>query len=126
MNRYRFEAHKGQRLVISAEARRLIPYHGRRRSRLVPGRAGLYDAHGQEVAYDDDFRFNPDPTSSTKCPRTASTCWRSTMPFTAAAKTSSIASRIGELPFVTSIFPLGGRAGEPRTSSMKGWNLEAG
>ena len=31
---------------------------------------------------------------------------------------------IGELPFVTSIFPLGGRVGDPATIEMKGWNLE--
>ena len=32
---------------------------------------------------------------------------------------------IGELPFVTSIFPLGGRVGAPAAIKMKGWNLEA-
>ena len=31
---------------------------------------------------------------------------------------------IGELPFVTSIFPLGGRVGEPVKIEMNGWNLE--
>jgi hypothetical protein len=31
---------------------------------------------------------------------------------------------MGEMPFVTSIFPLGGRAGVPVTIRMKGWNLE--
>jgi hypothetical protein len=31
---------------------------------------------------------------------------------------------IGELPFVTSIFPLGGRAGTAPKIEMKGWNLE--
>ncbi len=30
----------------------------------------------------------------------------------------------GELPFVTSIFPLGGRVGEPVKIEMDGWNLE--
>ena len=30
---------------------------------------------------------------------------------------------IGELPFVTSIFPLGGRAGEPVSIKFKGWNV---
>src|SRR5262249_24621449 len=30
----------------------------------------------------------------------------------------------GELPFVTSIFPLGGRPGDPVTIKLKGWNLD--
>ena len=33
---------------------------------------------------------------------------------------------IGELPFVTSIFPLGGRVGDPVKIAMKGWNLAGG
>ena len=32
---------------------------------------------------------------------------------------------VGELPFVTSIFPLGGRAGAQTTVELKGWNLPA-
>jgi len=32
---------------------------------------------------------------------------------------------IGELPFVTGIFPLGGRSGEPTTVKLAGWNLPA-
>src|ERR1039458_8214224 len=61
MNRYRFQASKGQRLVISAKARELVPYvpDG------VPGWCQavlkLRDANGKELAYNDDFRFNPDP-----------------------------------------------------------------
>ena len=30
---------------------------------------------------------------------------------------------LGELPFVTSIFPLGGKAGTPATIAIQGWNL---
>ena len=30
---------------------------------------------------------------------------------------------IGELPFVTGIFPLGGRLGEKTTVALTGWNL---
>ena len=47
VNRYRFEARKGQRLVISAEARQLIPFI----ADAVPGWfqpvLALYDASGQ-------------------------------------------------------------------------------
>ena len=61
MNRYRFAARKGQRLVISTLGRQLIPYI----ADAVPGWfqpvLALYDANGKEVAYDDDYRFKPDP-----------------------------------------------------------------
>src|ERR1035437_8645521 len=61
VNRYRFKARKGQRLVLTTEARSLIPYI----ADAVPGWfqpvLALYDATGKELAYDDDYRFNPDP-----------------------------------------------------------------
>ncbi|MCX6902304.1 MAG: hypothetical protein NTW03_02250 [Verrucomicrobia bacterium] len=54
-NRYRFEARKGQRLVMTTKARQLIPYI----ADAVPGWfqpvLALYDANGKEVAYNDDL-----------------------------------------------------------------------
>lgn len=61
VNRYRFLAAKGQRLVISVKARELIPYV----AYAVPGWfqpiVRLCDADGRELAFADDFRFHPDP-----------------------------------------------------------------
>ncbi len=61
VNRYRFNARKGQRLVISVAARELIPYI----ADAVPGWfqpvLTLHDANGDEVAFNDDYRFKPDP-----------------------------------------------------------------
>ncbi|HSR88282.1 MAG TPA: hypothetical protein VLL07_04965, partial [Pontiella sp.] len=61
IDHFRFEARKGERLVINVSARRIIPYL----ADAVPGWfqavAALYDEDGNEVAYDDDYRFNPDP-----------------------------------------------------------------
>ncbi len=61
VNRYRFQASKGQRLVITTQARQLIPYI----ADAVPGWfqpvLALYDANGRELAYADDYRFKPDP-----------------------------------------------------------------
>jgi len=61
VNHYRFEAKKGQRLVIRAYARQLIPYI----ADAVPGWfqavMTLYNARGREVAYSDVYRFKPDP-----------------------------------------------------------------
>ena len=67
-DRYRFEARKGQTLVIAASARELIPYL----ADAVPGwfqaTLTLYDAQGRELAFDDDYRFHPDPVLVFKVP----------------------------------------------------------
>jgi hypothetical protein len=61
INRYRFTAKKGQNLVVSVKARELIPYV----ADAVPGWfqpvVTIHDAFGNEVAYQDEYRFNPDP-----------------------------------------------------------------
>ena len=67
-DRFRFAARAGQQLVIAASARELIPYL----PDAVPGwfqaTLALYDAKGREVAYDDDYRFHPDPVLLFKVP----------------------------------------------------------
>ena len=72
-DRFRFTAQKGQRLVVAASARELIPYL----PDAVPGwfqaTLALYDSHGKELAYDDDYRFNPDPVLFCEIPEDAST-----------------------------------------------------
>lgn len=60
-DRWRFEAKRGQRLVFVVGARALIPYL----ADAVPGwfqaTLALRGPDGKEVAYVDDFRFEPDP-----------------------------------------------------------------
>jgi len=61
VNRYRFTARRGQRLVISTEARALIPFI----ADAVPGWfqpiVSIHDASGKELAFADDHYFSPDP-----------------------------------------------------------------
>ena len=68
VDRYRFQARKGQQLVVAVSARQLIPYL----ADAVPGwfqaTVALYDAKGKELAYDDDYRFHPDPVLFYKIP----------------------------------------------------------
>jgi hypothetical protein len=124
-DRYRFQAHAGQSLVIAASARELIPYL----ADAVPGWfqavLTLYDAEGKEVAYDDDYRFHPDPVIHFVVPRDGE--------YTVEIKDAIYRGRedfvyrltIGELPFVTDVFPLGGRAGVKTNVELAGWNLPA-
>jgi len=124
-DRYRFQAHQGQELVMAASARELIPYL----ADAVPGWfqavLTLYDANGNELAYDDDYRFHPDPVLHYAVPKDGE--------YTIEIRDALYRGRedfvyriaIGELPFVTSAFPLGGRAGSKTTVHLTGWNLPA-
>ncbi|MCY2995071.1 MAG: PPC domain-containing protein, partial [Planctomycetota bacterium] len=124
MNRYRFQASKGQRLVVSAKARELVPY-------VADGVPGwfqavllLRDATGKEVAYDDDFRFNPDPVIYYEVPQDGEYVLTIHEALFRGRESFVYRITVDELPFVTSIFPLGGRVGTPVKIEMDGWNLE--
>ena len=123
VNRYRFEARKGQRLVLSAQARQLVPFI----ADAVPGWfqpvMAVYDAKGKELAYDDDYRFQPDPVILFKVPEDGEYVFTITDAIYRGREDFVYRVTVGELPFVTSIFPLGGRAGRPAKVEMKGWNL---
>ena len=122
-DRFRFEARKGQRLVVAASARELVPYL----ADAVPGwfqaTLTLYDADGNELAYHDDYHFHPDPVLFFEVPEDGQ--------YAVEIKDAIYRGRpdfvyritIGEIPFVTSIFPLGGPAGRQTTVELTGWNL---
>ena len=125
VDRFAFKAQQGQQLVVSACARELIPYL----ADAVPGwfqaTLALYDSSGEEVAYVDDFQFHPDPTLFYEIQEGGT--------YTLEIKDSVYRGRedfvyriaLGELPIVTSVFPLGGREGEETVVELAGWNLPA-
>ena len=123
LNRYRFAARQGQRLVITTQARQLIPYI----ADAVPGWfqpvLALSDANGKEVAYDDDYQFKPDPAILVEVPRDGEYVLAIYDAIYRGREDFVYRITIGGLPFVTSIFPLGGRAGAPGIIKMQGWNL---
>ena len=124
VNRYRFEARKGQRLLVSLEGRLLKPYI----ADAVPGWfqpvLTLHDANGKEVAFDDDYRFKPDPVLFFEVPRDGAYVLDVIDAIYRGREDFVYRLTIGELPFVTSIFPLGGPAGKPPKFEMTGWNLD--
>jgi hypothetical protein len=123
-NRYRFEARKGQRLVITTLARELIPYI----ADAVPGWfqpvLTLYDGDGKELTYNDDYRFKPDPMVVYEIPKDGEYVFAITDAIFRGREDFIYRITIGETPFVTSIFPLGGRVGEPCPVKMTGMNIE--
>ena len=124
VNRYRFPAVKGQRLLISTKARELIPYVADGVPGWFQAVLRLQDAKGKELAYDDDFRSNPDPVIFFEVPEDGEYVLTINEALFRGRESFVYRITIGELPFVTGIFPLGGRAGEPVKLEMNGWNLE--
>jgi hypothetical protein len=122
-DRYRIQAHKGQRLVIVADARRLIPYI----SDAVPGwfqaALTLYDAKGHELAYADHYLFHPDPLLYHEVAEDGQYVVEIRDALYRGREDFVYRLIVGEIPLVTSIFPLGGRLGTRSTVEVRGWNL---
>ncbi|HEX9047490.1 MAG TPA: hypothetical protein VF988_10725, partial [Verrucomicrobiae bacterium] len=123
VDRYRFFALHGQELIIAVNARSLIPYL----ADAVPGWfesvITIYNSKGKELACDERYHLKPDPVIHFTVPRDAE--------YTVEIHDSIFRGRedfvyrltIGELPFVTGIYPLGGKTGEKTTVTRTGWNL---
>jgi hypothetical protein len=123
VDRYRFQAAKGRHIVIEAAVRQLIPYI----SDAVPGwfqaALALRDSAGREIARADHYRFHPDPVMECDIPADGT--------YTVEIHDSIYRGRedfvyrltVGEVPFVTSIYPLGARSGAKSAVQVSGWNL---
>lgn len=122
-DRYRFRARRGENLVAAVTARELIPYL----ADAVPGWAQavltLYDAEGRQVAYNDDFRFHPDPVLHCVIPADGEYVLEIRDAIYRGREDFIYRLAIGQLPFVTDIFPLGARAGSKTRFELSGWNL---
>ncbi|MDZ7616141.1 MAG: PPC domain-containing protein, partial [Patescibacteria group bacterium] len=123
VDRYRFTALGGQKVVAVAEARKLIPYI----PDAVPGwfqaTLAIFDADGKELAYEDDFRFHPDPVLSYRIPADGEYVVEIKDAIYRGREDFVYRITLGELPFVTSVFPLGGQTAGETTVELKGWNL---
>lgn len=120
---YRFKAHKGEHVVVATSAREIIPYI----ADAVPGwfqaSLTLFDSKGKEVQYADHYSFHPDPALMYEVPEDGE--------YTVVIHDSIYRGRedfvyriaLGDLPFVTGMFPLGGKAGGKTTVEFTGWNL---
>ncbi len=120
---FRFTARRGQTLVCAVQARSLMPYL----ADAVPGWfqavVTLYDAAGREVAFADDWHQNPDPLLVYTVP--ADGDYRLEIRDSIYRGREDFVYRIalGELPFVTGVFPLGGPADRPTKLQLSGFNL---
>jgi hypothetical protein len=120
---FRFHARKGQKLVLSVLGRAIEPFI----ANAVPGWFDpcltVYDSNGEQVAYADDFRTRPDPVMYFEVPKEGD--------YTVELRDIIYRGRpdfvyrlsIGELPYVTDFFPLGGEAGTTVHLQLHGYNL---
>ncbi len=123
IDHFRFKARRGQSIVVDVAARKIIPYL----ADAVPGWfqavVAIYDEDGNEVAYQDDYKFNPDPVLFFEVPKNGT--------YTLSIHDSIYRGRedfiyriaVGELPFITRIFPLGAQRGQTVDIVLAGKNL---
>jgi hypothetical protein len=124
VDRFRFEAKKGMRLVVAAAARDVIPY-------LADAVPGWFQAImrvtndlGDEVSFADSFHYRQDPVIYFEVPRDGR--------YTVEIRDALYRGRedfvyrvtVGEIPYLTSVFPLGGRVDSDFTVQLRGWNLK--
>lgn len=126
VDRFRFCASRGQKLVCEVAARRLNPYF----ADAVPGWfqavVTLYDTKGRECAFADDYRFNPDPVLLFEAPEDGIYVLEVRDSIYRGREDFVYRIAVGELPFITGIFPLGGPSGAPVMAAASGWNLPGG
>lgn len=120
---FRFRAVKGQQLVIETHARSLIPYL----ADAVPGwfqaTLALYDSGGREVAFADDYRFNPDPVLFYLIPQNGEYELEIRDSIYRGREDFVYRIAVGELPFITQMYPLGASVGVKTEAAIEGWNL---
>jgi len=85
----------------------------------------LRDEAGKELAFAGNFRFHPDPVLHYDIPRDGKYVVEIHDSVFRGREDFIYRMALGELPFVTSIFPLGGKAGEETRVALQGWNIPA-
>jgi hypothetical protein len=125
VDRFRFRAQQGQQLVVETQARRFVPYL----ADAVPGwfqaTVALYGPKGNEVAFADDYRFDPDPVLFYEVPETGEYELEVRDAIYRGRDDFVYRIAVGERPFITQVFPLGGPVGVQTVASIAGWNLRS-
>ncbi|MDR3108768.1 MAG: PPC domain-containing protein [Planctomycetaceae bacterium] len=123
VDRFTFHASKGRKVIISMQARELVPFLADAVPGWFQGMITLYGVNGKQLATAASYKFEPDPLITFDVPEDGI--------YTIEVRDTLFRGRddfvyrlsIGEFALVNSMFPLGGRVGEPLTADVKGYNL---
>ena len=122
---FRFAAKAGQTLVFEVQGRRLLPYI----PDAVPGWLDacltLYDEKGNELQFADDYRLNPDPVVFYSIPRDGEYLLELRDVLFRGRPEFVYRLKVGVLPYVTHLFPLGGQRNTTIPLEVHGVNLPA-
>lgn len=125
VDEFTFKASKGDQVVIALQARYLVPYL----ADAVPGWfqavVSLHDTEGNELAFADDYRFDPDPVIFFKVPADGNYRIRVHDSIYRGREDFVYRITVGELPFLTGVFPLGGTTGSEVDLALAGGNLSS-
>lgn len=123
VDRFRFKAQRGQKLVIDVRARHLLPY-------LADGVPGWFQAaisldgpNGRKIDQAMSYRHEPDPVLLVKIPETGVYALEIQDSIFRGRDDFVYRITVAESPLVTSVFPLGGQAGHAQEIELEGWNL---
>jgi len=120
---FRFSAKAGQNLVCRVQARSLLPYIADAVPGWLQSSLTLYDSDGKELEYVDDFRFDPDPVIIYKIAKDGEYILEIKDVIYRGREDFLYRLSIGSLPFITHIFPLGGRRESEAKIELHGVNL---
>ena len=123
VDRFRFPARAGQQLVLVTSARALQPYLADAVPGWIQAVVSLSDARGRALAYDDHYRFRPDPVLCVNIHEDGEYTMEVRDALYRGREDFVYRIAIGELPFVTGVYPLGCRTGTPVRVTLSGWNL---
>jgi hypothetical protein len=122
---FRFTAKAGQTIVCDFKGQSILPYVADAVPGWLQACMTLYDSTGEVIAYVDDWRFRPDPVVIHKVERDGE--YRLEVKDTLFRGREDLVYRlsIGELPFITHIYPLGGKRETDAQVELHGVNLPA-
>ena len=120
---YKFSADKGRRLVFKADVRALKPFMADAVPGWFQGSMALYDSNWKELAHADNFYAGQDPVILYETPAGGDYYLEIRDSIYRGREDFVYRISLGELPFVSGVFPLGARYGVPTKVKLYGENL---
>jgi hypothetical protein len=122
---WRLPAKAGQTLVCECQGRALLPFTYWAVPGWLDASLTLYDPDGRRLKFVDDFRFKPDPVLFHKVEKDGEYLLEVHDVLYRGSQDFIYRLRIGALPYITHVFPLGGRRNSTAKIALVGVNLPA-